>query len=213
MTAMRDFSAIVLAAGRSRRWGGGNKLLQPLDGRPLASHAFETVAGLGLAEGIVITGHNNATMEFLAIQHKLTPMHNARYTDGMGHSIATGVTALKARARGLFIHLADVPLVSAATFRALAAAMERDDVSVFKAFVPVFERRRGHPVLFRAELLPELAALRGDFGAKSILDAHPVREIEVPDRFVIRDIDKRTDLIELRAQRHMHSTCLPARTS
>ncbi len=195
--SLSDFAIIVLAAGRSERMGARNKLLQPLAGKPLLAHTLETTASLAPGDLIVVTGHERAPIETLARRYAARVLHNASYRDGMGSSLACGVRAVNDRVKGVFIHLGDVPFVSASTYRALACAFTADRDGVKHVFVPMHAGRRGHPVLFRRELLPQLCDLRGDEGARRVIGLHPCLHVDVCDSNIDRDIDTEVDLAAL----------------
>lgn len=191
--ALTGFAAIVLAAGRSSRMGGANKLLLPLHGRPLVAHVFKTLSGLELDQCIVVTGRDHTDIAALAHEYGLSSLHNAGFTEGMGTSIAAGAAALAPAARGIFIHLGDLPLVDACTFHTLATAMREDAASEAEVFAPTHGQQRGHPVLFRSALLPELSALRGDTGARVVIARHAIRDVAVSDPHIARDVDTPRD--------------------
>lgn len=191
---LHHLSAIVLAAGRSQRTGGPNKLLHPLAGQPLLGHALETVAGLRLSQAIVVTGRDRDAIEHLARCHGLSPVHNALFEEGMGTSIAAGAAALEPGHAGVYIHLGDLPFVTRATFHALADALRNDETGAADAFVPECNGVRGHPVLFRTRVVGELSQLRGDGGARHILSRRVCRRVRVNDPDISRDFDTMEDL-------------------
>lgn len=196
--SLSNYAAILLAAGSGTRMGGPNKLLRDLHGRPLLTHALDTLAGLGLAQIVVLTGHDHVRIEALIAPYGFDVCHNTRHNDGMGTSIAAGARAIRGTPRGVFIHLGDVPLVAPETYRALATALASD--TQHRVFIPTYDDRRGHPVLFRADLLPDLMTLEGDIGARNIIARLAAQEIVVTDPFIARDVDRTEDLDALRAR-------------
>lgn len=110
---------------------------------------------------------------------------------GMGHSLAAGVRAT-AEASGWIVALADMPFIAPASHRVVAACL-RAGASLAAT---EYQGRRGHPVGFSAEWLPQLAAMTGDQGGRAILEAHRERLslCRVDDPGVVRDIDRREDL-------------------
>lgn len=174
--------------------GGTNKLLHPVRGVQMLEHTLRTIAGLGLAETIVVTGRDDVLVAQLAQRHGARPVHNPDYTNGMGTSLSVGARALGAGHGGVFVHLGDVPFVSAQTWKALAAAAHADAVCAFDVFVPACDGRRGHPVLFRRDLIGPLSRLSGDVGARNLIAAHACREIDVTDPMIAHDIDTPADL-------------------
>jgi molybdenum cofactor cytidylyltransferase len=119
---------------------------------------------------------------------------NARADEGMGGSIATGVRA-STDAAGWLVALADMPAVAASTIGAVRDAL----VSGAPSAAPMHQGRRGHPVGFSARLRPQLLALQCDEGARSVLAAHPPRQIAVDDPGCLLDLDTTADFPAPRA--------------
>ena len=110
---------------------------------------------------------------------------------GMGHSLAAGVRAAP-EAAGWVVALADMPYISPTSHQAVAMALRAGA----RLATSEFNGRRGHPVGFAGQWLPELLALTGDHGGKSILAAHPLALVRCPvdDAGVLRDIDRPADI-------------------
>lgn len=188
---MQTYGAIVLAAGFSRRLPGENKLLKDYRGRPLLAHALDTVAALGLGDAVVVTGDEGHAVADLARRAGLRGVHNDAASGGMGHSIAAGVRALSDGLGGVFVVLGDMPEVTADDYARLAAAHAGRPARVC---VPVWDGRRGHPVLFGADHRGALAALTGDRGARRILRAaSDLVSVPAASAGVLVDLDTSAD--------------------
>jgi molybdenum cofactor cytidylyltransferase len=108
--------------------------------------------------------------------------HVARELAGAGaHAAATP--------GGVMVALADMPWIAPATLRALEQAAVGHRIAA-----PLYAGRRGHPVAFAWELLPELAMLDGDEGARGLLRRHGAHEVVCDDPGVLRDVDTVDDL-------------------
>jgi molybdenum cofactor cytidylyltransferase len=190
-SAAQRFGVIMLAAGLSRRMAGPNKLLRPYRGEPLLNHALRTAAEAGLADRVAITGRDRAEVGALAASFGFRCVHNARFADGLGASIAAGARAVDPSLAGLFLALGDMPEVRANDYRLLASRFERGAIAA-----PIHRGGRGHPVLFCASYLPELSALTGDNGARALLWRHSpsVIGVETANCGVVRDVDTPEDL-------------------
>ena len=190
--------AIVLAAGRGVRFGGG-KLTAPLDGAPLVAGALLT-AFLSPARRIfVAVGPDQAvrkaveaTATRLAATDRLVLVAVDDPSAGMGVSLATAARSVPDDTAGVFVFLGDMPRIDPATPRHLARMLA--DPSDIVA--PTHFGRRGHPVLFGAKWMPALVALSGDEGARAIIDQAGERLIRVPveDPGVHLDVDRPGDL-------------------
>ena len=115
----------------------------------------------------------------------------AEAVDGMGHSLAAAVRA-EADAPGWVVALGDMPRVAAHSIEAVIAALH----SGARIAVPTYQGKRGHPVGFAASCREELLALRGDAGARGVLQryAAEVVTVEVDDPGILQDVDTAEDL-------------------
>jgi molybdenum cofactor cytidylyltransferase len=173
-----ELGAIILAAGRSSRMGGPNKLLTPVKGRPLLEHAIATVASLVLGDAVIVTGHMADEAAMLASPWRIRTVHNPRFADGMGTSIAAGMAALKPSLAGVFVVLGDMPFIEARDYAALAASFS--PATGGDICVTVHGGRRGHPVLFGRHYFSGLSRLDGDRGAAALVQNHGAFVVEVP---------------------------------
>jgi molybdenum cofactor cytidylyltransferase len=181
---------VLLAAGASRRFGG-EKLLAPLgDSRVgiLAARALRPAVERGVA---VVRPEDEKLARLLEVEG-FEPLPFAGAARGMGASLAFGVAAA-ADADGWLVGLADMPFLEATT---VARVAERLRLGSDRIVAPSFRGRRGHPVGFRQDLLPELLALHGDRGARSLLADHvaEVSLLECDDEGILLDVDSAGDL-------------------
>lgn len=182
-------AALVLAAGRSTRFGKENKLLAPFEGRPMLVHVLGTITESGLDPVIVVTGHEADAVRALAGPHANRCVDNPRFAEGLSTSLRAGLAAMPETVGATFVMLGDMPRVSAATLRRLMLAAA--EYPATQAFVPTFEGHWGNPVLVRRALFPSLKALHGDQGARKLLEAsrEAVMEIPVEDAGILADFD------------------------
>ncbi|AMP01761.1 mobA-like NTP transferase domain protein [Collimonas arenae] len=180
-----------MAAGRGRRFdpsGALSKLLQMLPAAPghtvLASAAHHLAAALPTC--IVM---RDQAPELLAQLGDCDYVHCANADEGMAASLVCGLQHAS-DADGWVIALGDMPYVQSATIAALALALRRGaDIAV-----PVYQGRRGNPVGFSRRHLPRLLTLRGDQGARGLLQSLPVVEVVVGDPGIHLDIDTVSDI-------------------
>jgi molybdenum cofactor cytidylyltransferase len=112
---------------------------------------------------------------------------------GVGHSIASGVAA-RPDAAGWLILPGDMPMIGPKTLLAVAAGLAQRPVAFAQ-----FRGRRGHPVGFSVELLPDLLQLTGDVGAQRLLARYPTQAVVVDDPGVLVDVDTQDDLFAIGA--------------
>jgi len=189
-------TAVVLAAGVGRRFGGG-KLLAPLEGRPILQHILDTLAAAGLEDVVVVLGEDAQAMEATLHWRAERRVRNPDPARGLASSLQVGLAAAGEGSGGppdaALIVLGDQPDLRPQAIEALLAA--DDDTH---AIVPRYEHDRGrNPVLLPAGLWPVARGLSGDQGLGAWLAAHPEEVREVPLAGANPDIDRRADLAEL----------------
>jgi molybdenum cofactor cytidylyltransferase len=189
---------ILLAAGRGCRFdpaGLRNKLLQPLaDGEPVVvASARKLLAAVPRVVAVVAPddGGVGARLSTLGCDVTVCPDADSGMAASLTHAIRRTL-ALAPAPRAWLVALGDMPYVDPATLQALAAALAAGADIV----APVVDGRRGNPVGFGAVHLESLLALRGDAGARRLLQAYPVTDIAVRDPGIFRDVDTPADLAE-----------------
>jgi len=186
---MSQVAAILLAAGESRRWGAGNKLLAPIGGTPMIRRAAQSVLASRVRPVIVVTGHQAEAIEAVLADLAVTFRHAPDFATGLSASLKAGLAALPEHCEAALVCLGDMPFIQPETFDLLADAF--DPGLGWTALIPTFEGRRGNPVLIDRRLFPEISRLSGDQGARGILASIPerVREVAVEDSGILRDLD------------------------
>jgi molybdenum cofactor cytidylyltransferase len=193
-----ELEAIVLAAGSGTRFGGG-KLTAPWRGGALIDGALEAAFAAparavwvvtGADPGVAWAARNFATRRGVIMRLRIVQARD--HALGMAASLVAGLAALPPDTGGAFVLLGDMPLVPRDIPFRLALALAGDAL----ASAPVFEGRRGHPVLFSAALFDALGDLRGDQGARDVLESlgESVALIEAADAGVLYDVDAPADL-------------------
>jgi molybdenum cofactor cytidylyltransferase len=174
----RDVAAIILAAGRSTRMGGPNKLLAEFRGKTLVRIVTEQALASKAKEVIVVTGHQAAAVEKSLQGLKVTFVRNPDFADGLASSVKAGIAAVPDGADGAVICLGDMPLISAHLIDRLIDAFAPDSGRLIA--VPVSDGRRGNPVLWSRRFFSELMTLDGDIGARHLIIRHGETVAEVP---------------------------------
>jgi CTP:molybdopterin cytidylyltransferase MocA len=185
---MTTATILVLGAGRSARMKGRDKLLEGIDGQPLVRLMARRATKAGVPVRVVLGPDQPARHAALAGLD--VEIIEAEGTDGMAASIRAGVAGL---AGPVLLVLADMPEITAQDLYLMVTLATRAPKAILRAATK--DGRPGHPVLFPADLLPDLAALTGDEGAKRILQREAKRLHLVPladDRAVI-DLDTPED--------------------
>ena len=185
----RNVAVIVLAAGRSTRMGGPNKLLAELGGRKLVRIATEQALASKARGVIVVTGHQAELVEQALAGLDVKFVRNPDFAAGLASSVKAGIVAVPPDADGAVICLGDMPLIDAGLIDRLI-----DDFSAERGHlivVPVADGRRGNPVLWSRRFFQELMTLDGDVGARHLIARHSeaVAEVAVQGEGAFLDID------------------------
>ena len=185
------FSAILLAAGQSVRFGGG-KLRALWRGRPLILWAAEAALAAPVSEVVVVWGGDPLILDLLPQDPRLRIVECKDHGLGMGASLSAGLQALDPASIATFVFLGDMPQVPVALTGALAQAVAGGAA----AAAPSFNGKRGHPVLLSSSLFSALSTLRGDQGAGPVLArlGADLSLIPAPDDGCLFDIDRPEDL-------------------
>jgi molybdenum cofactor cytidylyltransferase len=185
----RNVVAIILAAGRSTRMGGPNKLLAELGGKPLVRLVTEQALASKAERVIVVTGHQADQVEKALRGLKVTFVRNPDFADGLATSVKSGISATPDTADAAVICLGDMPLIDAHLVDRLIEAFAPDRGNLI--VVPVSDNRRGNPVLWSRRFFNELMALDGDIGARHLIARHAeaVAEVPVEGNSAFLDID------------------------
>jgi molybdenum cofactor cytidylyltransferase len=185
----RKIAAVILAAGRSTRMGGPNKLLAELRGKPLVRIVTEQVLASRASDVTVVTGHQADAVKRALQGLKVTFVHNPDFADGLASSVKAGIAAVPAKADGAVVCLGDMPLVDTHLIDRLIGAFAPDRGMLIA--VPVSDNRRGNPVLWSRRFFGELMLLDGDIGARHLIARHgeAVAEVPVEGQGAFLDID------------------------
>jgi molybdenum cofactor cytidylyltransferase len=184
-----NVTAIILAAGRSTRMGGPNKLLAELGGKKLVRIVTEQALASRAKGVIAVTGHQAAEVEKALQGLNVTFVRNPDFAAGLASSVKAGIAAVPANADGAVVCLGDMPLIDAHLIDRLVDAFAPDRGNLI--VVPVSDGKRGNPVLWSRRFFSELMTLDGDVGARHLIAKHSeaVVEVAVEGHGAFLDID------------------------
>ena len=187
--------AMVLAAGAASRFGSAKQLVR-VAGRPLLHNAVSRAVDVAGAATIVVLGAYATELAPLLRHTPATVVINRDWREGIGSSIRTGVGRLPAACTGVMVMLADQAAVTAEDLRRLVNAWKRQPEYVAAA---LYAGAVGVPAIFPRSRFSELAELRGDLGARKLLQRNPDRLVRLPMESAAFDIDTPEDLLTLDA--------------
>jgi molybdenum cofactor cytidylyltransferase len=183
---LNNWSALVLAAGGSRRFGKP-KLLADLAGEPVIRRTADAICAVGFSETIIVTGAEHAAVRAAVAGLPCKVVHAPNWVVGISASIRAGIQALRHEPEGLLLFLGDMPLAPTGLCETLADLAKRSGY----AARPVRGDVPGHPVAFVNAAAADLMALSGDEGAGSLLRrvGAKVGYLPTADEGAILDID------------------------
>ena len=193
-------ATIVLAGGRSTRYGARNKLLERLDSVPLIVRAVKAALASRAAPVIVVTGHDAHAVRAALVGLDVRIVHNPDYAAGLSTTLKAGLAALPEDADGAIVALGDMPRIEARHIdRLIAAFSPKEGRGIV---VPVHLGKRGNPVLFARTYFQELMAIEGDTGARHIIaaSASDVAEVDLASDAIFLDIDTPEALAQVSAK-------------
>ena len=167
---MHEAKAILLAAGLSRRMGTANKLLMPVNGRPMVRHVVEQYCAI-LGSGVwVVLGHQSSEIAAALQGTAVNMVYNPAFDQGQSTSVATGLRVVP-DGGDLLIGLCDQPILDKSDLSDLLSAHR--DADPHKISIPVSGDRRGNPIVVPQALRSRLLDDPRAPGCRKFTRAYP----------------------------------------
>lgn len=184
---MNEIWAIILAAGSSTRMKK-QKLLLPFKGKTIIETVIENAVSTVGKNVMVVLGSNRKEISEKIEHFKVKRCVNKNYLNGMLSSAICGIQALPETAEAFLIFLGDQPQIPSSVSKLIIEAWEKSGKNII---VPVYQNRRGHPVLIETRFIPEIEQLDQNRGLKQLLEKYPeeVFEVSCSSPEILRDID------------------------
>jgi molybdenum cofactor cytidylyltransferase len=182
-----QYDSVVLAAGYSSR-AGSDKMAMTIGGSTILGRVLDTLTEI-CGKIVVVSGHHRESTALIINKYpNVTMVVNKDYDSGMFSSVKRGVSEMN---RDFFLVPGDYPLIKKETYEKLMD--EAGDM-----VVPVYNGRKGHPVLIRHNLIESILSEPIDSNLKVFRDRQNVQYIEVDDEGILLDVDTPEDLFEIR---------------
>jgi molybdenum cofactor cytidylyltransferase len=193
-------AALLLAAGRSTRMGGPNKLLEPIDGTPMVARTAQRLLSSRARPVVAVLGNQEDAIDRALGKLPIERVRNPAFAEGLSTSLKCGLATLPHDIDGAVVCLGDMPLITGRDIDRLIAAF--NPLEGRAIVVPTRRGKRGNPVLWARRFFAEMAELAGDVGAKHLIGEHAelVCEIEMDTDGVLVDIDTPEALAEFRGK-------------
>ena len=180
-------SAILLAAGQSKRMNGVNKLTKEIQGIPLIKLSVKNILASSIDELIIVLGYQQEIIEELIDKNeKIKFIFNKDFESGMASSIKIGLDNLSEKTEAFFICLGDMPMVNHNIYNQLIKSKNNKEI-----IVPNYKGQQGNPVLFNKSMKEKIINISGDVGAKKILELNKdkILNLEINDQGVTKGFD------------------------
>jgi molybdenum cofactor cytidylyltransferase len=180
-------SAILLAAGQSKRMVGENKLTKKIRGIPLIKHSVKNILASSVDELIVVLGYQKEIIEKLIDKNeKIKFVFNNNFESGMASSIKIGLNNLSEKTEAFFICLGDMPMINQDVYNQLIRSRNNKEI-----IVPTYKGQQGNPILFSKSMKSIIISIEGDIGAKKILEQNKdkILKVKIDDINITKDFN------------------------
>ena len=185
---MRDqpISAILLAAGESRRMGTPKQLLT-FRGKTFVETCVDNLLASEIAEVIVVTGHRDDEVTRAVGNRQVRYAHNDNYRSGMASSIKSGIRAVSSDCKACIVALVDQPRIGPDVVNAVIENYQSPSLIV----IPTYNGKKGHPVLLDLTLRDEILQMDDNEGLRQVVHAHQAETslLEVSSNAILEDCD------------------------
>jgi molybdenum cofactor cytidylyltransferase len=190
---MTGMWAIILAAGESRRMGSP-KMLLPFNGTTVIGQVIENVLAAGVIDTLVIAGADREEIIKAVKSYPVQHSYNDNFRSGMLSSVQCGFAFLPDHCHAALIVPGDQPMISAMEIKKVMEAWKESGKGIV---MPVYNGKRGHPLVVDMKYRAEVLSLPEEDGLRALAARHPddVIEAETDDQSVLRDIDTREDYL------------------
>ena len=189
-------TAILLAAGQSKRLRGENKLTKLFKGKPLINNILFSLIKSKVNKIIIVLGFEHLKIKTKLLKSKkINFVINKNYKKGMSSSIKTGLKKLPQNSKGFLIVLGDMPNISKTTINKICLSITKSDKEII---LPKFKNRTGNPIGFKHSMIKNIYKIKGDRGAKNIIKKNN-------KKIKFLNINSKSILINLNTKRNFSS--------
>ena len=186
-------TAILLAAGQSKRLRGENKLTKLFKGKPLINHILFSLIKSKVNKIIVVLGFEHLKIKTKLLKSKKIKFAiNKNYKKGMSSSIKTGLKKLPKNSQGFLIVLGDMPNITKTTINKICSLIARSDKEII---LPKFKNRTGNPIGFKQSMIKNIYKIKGDRGAKNIIKKNrkKIQFININSKSILTNFNTKKD--------------------
>jgi molybdenum cofactor cytidylyltransferase len=188
--------ALVLAAGESRRMGRSKQLL-PFEDKTILEAVIDHITQSTVDETLVVLGSNRDNIEEVIKDLPVKSVYNPHFKEGMLSSVQKGFVSLPDEAEAVLVFLGDQPMVPSSVIDQIVNAYHSTDKRIV---LPVYEHKRGHPILISTKYRKEVANLNPKIGLRELIHNHAqdILEVDIDSSSILEDIDTPEDYKSLK---------------
>ena len=193
-------SAILLAAGQSKRMGGDNKLTKKYNKKYLINHILDTLIKSKIEKIIVVLGFQSSKVRKITVKNKkINFIYNKNYKFGISSSIKAGLKRVSKKNIGFLIVQADMPLISKNIINYICYAIKNNKKEII---APTYKGKIGNPVGFKISIIKKLNKIREDYGAKKMIQKNKIKLalIKVRSKSILKNFNTQKDFLINRQQ-------------
>ena len=186
-------SAILLAAGQSKRMGGDNKLTKKYNKKYLINHILDTLIKSKIEKIIVVLGFQSSKVRRIIVKNKkINFVFNKNYKSGMASSIKAGLKRVSKKNIGFLIVQADMPLISKNIINSICYVVKKNRKEII---APTYKGKMGNPIGFKYSMVKILNKVKKDTGAKKIIlrNKKKLGLIKVNSKSIFKDFNTKRD--------------------
>jgi len=184
---MNEIWAVILAAGESKRMGSP-KMLLPFNGSTMLECVIANIRKSDVHKIIIVVGAEKEALIHLAVKLHIEFCYNKNYKEGMLSSVQCGLKNLPPLCKASLVFQGDQPLIPSETINAVIKAYASSEKGIV---IPVYEKKRGHPILIDMKYRNDIDNLSPGDGLRSLSYMFPadVLEVDTNESGILRDFD------------------------
>ena len=186
-------TAILLAAGQSKRLKNENKLIKLFKKKLLINHILSSLIKSKVNKIIIVLGFEQLKVKKRLLKSKkIKFVINKNYKKGISSSIKTGLRSLSKDNKGFLIAQGDMPNITKTTINKIILLINKSRKEIF---LPRFKNRVGNPIGFKKSMIKNINKIKGDIGAKNIIkkNSKKIKFVNIYSKSILTNLNTKKD--------------------
>ena len=186
-------TAILLAAGQSKRLKNENKLIKLFKKKLLINHILSSLIKSKVNKIIIVLGFEHLKVKKKLLKSKkIKFVINKNYKKGISSSIKTGLRSLSKDNKGFLIVQGDMPNITKTTINKIILLINKSRKEIF---LPRFKNRVGNPIGFKKSMIKNINKIKGDRGAKNIIkqNSKKIKFVNIYSKSILTNLNTKKD--------------------